>query len=180
MEAAKSELNFGFGSLDFENPLEVVLSEGQLAIDGGRGSRGRPRKISPVVKKMTKASDWGLEKFLCVICKKPYQTLSNLQKHTVAKHRVCQPVIQVKCEFCGNIFADEGDFYKHVDSSHFEISRITGVVAQPHKEKVGYSRSLGEVAREEAQEDGESNREILNRNFNYTEGLEFLNRDKTY
>ena len=76
--------------------------------------------------------------------------------------------------------ADEGDFYKHVDSSHFEISRITGVVAQPHKEKVGYSRSLGEVAREEAQEDGESNREILNRNFNYTEGLEFLNRDKTY
>jgi hypothetical protein len=140
----------------------------ELLVDEGRRGRGRPRKSKrPAVPKMTKASDFGLEKFICVLCQRPYQTIAYLNKHMAAKHRICQPVVQVKCEFCGSTFADQDQFQMHAEGARGELSRTTGVVAQLRQDQVAFSRVLRTFAHEEAVEDGERNREVLERNFNY-------------
>lgn len=144
--------------------LGVTFIPRELNFDEGRHPRGRrpPRKN-------TRAEDWGLEKFMCVICKKPYQTVTYLQKHMVAKHRVCEPVVQAKCDFCGCTFSEQGQFELHLEGAHAKLGAITGVVAQMQQKQADYSRLLRNVAREDVLEDGRRNREVLDQNFNYVQ-----------
>jgi hypothetical protein len=163
---------FGYATDDDELPLELVMDEGPR-------HRGRPRKCPPpphgkqkrepsTVQK--KASDFGLDKFICVLCQKPYKTISNLQKHMVAKHRVCQPVVQVDCEFCGNTFADQFQFEKHAREASQEFTKTTGV-AQLRREQMEHSQSLTTFARQVVLDDGRKNREVLEQNFNYPQTI---------
>ena len=163
---------FDYATDDDELPLELVMDEGPR-------HRGRPRKCPPpphskpkrelsTVQK--KASDFGLDKFICVLCQKPYKTISNLQKHMVAKHRVCQPVVQVDCEFCGNTFADQFQFEKHAREASQELTKTTGV-AQLRREQMEHSQSLTTFARQVVLDDGRKNRQVLEQNFNYPQTI---------
>ncbi len=113
--------------------------------------------------RMKKALDWGLERFICVLCQKPYKTMLNLQKHMVGKHCVCQPVVQVKCEFCGNFFANQLQFESHAEGASCELSRNTGVVAQLCQDQLDYSQTLTNFARELVRDNCRKNRECWNK-----------------
>lgn len=166
-------------TVKFDAPVLDYVSDDdhlpvELVMDEGPRHRGRPRKcpnpqklVSGGVGRLKKASDWGLERFICVLCQKPYKTISNLQKHMAGKHRVCQPVVQVKCEFCGNVFADQLQFESHAEGASRELSLNTGVVAQLRRDQLDYSQTLTTLARELVRDDGRKNQEVLEQNFNY-------------
>jgi len=176
-DASGPTLRFDPLLLDYRSDDDDALPPNtELVIDEGPRNRGRPRKCPNPTKRVSgvvggggsgRAQDWGLAKFICVLCQKPYRTISNLQKHMVAKHRVCQPVVQVKCEFCGNVFADQLQFESHAEEASHELSRNTGVMAQLRQEQLDYSRSLTTFTRELVLDDGRRNREVLEQNFNY-------------
>ena len=71
----------------------------------------------------------------------------------VAKHRVCQPVVQLKCEYCGSVFSDVEQFRVHNESTCKEIANETGVYADMRQDQLDYSRKVRRLAREEVQEE---------------------------
>ena len=142
--------------MNFENkvqvetqvPVETVL----LAPSEIPGAEQRLRKRT---KKRT--AEW--DKVPCVLCNKSYRTFAYLRKHMVAKHRVCNPVVQIRCEFCGSLFSDRDQFRYHAEHTSREIANETGVVADLRQDQLEFSRTLRRLAREEVQEDEAAKRE---------------------
>ena len=115
-------------------------------------SKGRP----PPPKKRN--AEW--DKVPCVLCNKSYRTVAYLRKHLVAKHRVCTPVVQLKCEFCGFVFSDSEQFRCHADQTAREIANETGILDDVRQEQLEFSRTLRRMAREEVQIDEASKRDL--------------------
>ena len=129
--------------------------EQQQQHESGAKKRGRPAaaassKGAPPRKKAARtAESW--DKIPCLICNKPYQTVAYLQKHMIAKHKICQPVIQVKCNFCGCTFADQKEFELHSEEASRHLANHTGAVAQLRQDQLEFSRILRKIVREESQ-----------------------------
>ena len=140
--------------------------------------RGRP-SVYPKPAKKPRTHDW--DKIPCLLCNKPYQTVGNLQKHMVANHHICDPVCQIKCAFCGNVFSDEVQFQTHSDGSSRKLARNTGALARLQQDQVELSRVLRKIAREEAQEEGDQKREetvkVLEKFFDYVQPAKEDNDD---
>ena len=121
--------------------------------ESGAKKRGRPASSSkgapPRKKAARTAESW--DKIPCLICNKPYQTVAYLQKHMIAKHKLCQPVIQVKCNFCGCTFADQKEFELHSEEASRHLANHTGAVAQLRQDQLEFSRILRKIVREESQ-----------------------------
>ncbi len=101
---------------------------------------GPPRK--KVVRTAAAAKNW--DKIPCLICNKPYQTVAYLQKHMMAKHKICQPMIQEKCDFCGCKCASQNEIELHSEEASSHLANHTGAVAQLRQDQ------LRKIVREES------------------------------
>jgi hypothetical protein len=134
---------------------EQQQQQQQQPDESGAKKRGRPAaaassKGAPPRKKAARtAESW--DKIPCLICNKPYQTVAYLQKHMLAKHKICQPVIQVKCNFCGCTFACQKEFELHSEEASRHLANHTGAVAQLRQDQLEFSRILRKIVREESQ-----------------------------
>lgn len=133
-------------------------------------SATRKRPLAASATRKVRSEIW--DKIPCLLCNRPYKTVAYLQKHMVAKHRICQPVVQVKCEFCGSVFADQEQFQAHAESSSRELVKNTGAVALLRQDQLEFSRVLRRLAREDAQEEEASKKkhtvEILEKFFDFS------------
>ena len=60
----------------------------------------------------------------CIICDKVYVCRKFLQRHKVAKHRLCKPVHQLDCAHCGALFADVDSFKRHCEETELQIKEF--------------------------------------------------------
>ena len=145
----------GAETFGWHHPQQPEQQQQQQQPDeSGAKKRGRPAAAAsegapPRKKAARTAESW--DKIPCLICNKPYQTVAYLQKHMIAKHKICQPVIQVKCNFCGCTFACQKEFELHSEEASRHLANHTGAVAQLRQDQLEFSRILRKIVREESQ-----------------------------
>ena len=84
---------------------------------------------------------------MCILCHKVYVSHIYLQRHLAAKHRVCEPVHQIECEFCSAKFSDLESFYRHDAVTKKNIREQLGPIAKTVEEQQEYARALQHFAR---------------------------------
>ncbi len=95
--------------------------------------------------------------------------MAYLQKHMIAKHKIYQPVIQVKCDFCGCTFADQDQFEPHSEEASRHLANHTGAVAQLIQDQLEFfahpqkdcSRGVAGEGRQEQEASGKINSIVL-------------------
>ena len=94
---------------------------------GARGGNNKPRMVrgptGELVKEFFFRQRNGRE-MPCIICDKVYVCKKFLQRHKVAKHRLCKPVHQLDCDHCGAVFADVGSFKRHCEDTELQIKEF--------------------------------------------------------
>ena len=118
---------------------------------------------SPRRSEIKRNHDW--DKYPCLICNRPYKTVAYLQKHMMAKHKICDHVVQIRCEFCGIMFSDQEQFRVHAARSRHALETLTGEVAQLRQEQLEYSRVVRKRARIDAQEENARKKEVSHQIF---------------
>lgn len=59
----------------------------------------------------------------CFLCQKDYKYLGHLRRHMSVEHRLCWPVNQLRCQFCGAWFSSDEAFDEHKVATDKEIKK---------------------------------------------------------
>jgi len=78
----------------------------------------------------------------CLLCSKMYSSKTYLQRHMSSKHRICMPVKQMICDFCGATFADLQSFEEHKNMAEKELNEHFGDVLEIQRQQQNLSTSL--------------------------------------
>lgn len=149
MEEGLLEVKLEEGRGDY-SPSQLEMDYASVAYDA-EADEAKETAFCEVETEKRRNRDW--DKYPCVLCNKPYKTVAYLQKHMVAKHRLCDPVVQIKCELCGCLFSNQSQFKIHADLARKKIDNYTGAVAAMKQEQLEYSRVVLNKAREDAHEE---------------------------
>ena len=131
-----SSSNFNYAlplTCTIKNVLEDEEDNSQKPKRGRRVTLGRTKRnlfhptstpLGPNGEHIKKYIFDGLGERPCIICDKMYVCKKFLQRHKVAKHRLCKPVHQLDCEHCGAVFADVDSFTMHCNETELQIKEF--------------------------------------------------------
>ena len=60
----------------------------------------------------------------CFLCHKDYRYVGHLRRHMSVEHRLCWPVNQLRCQFCGAWFSSDEAFDEHKVATDKEIKKF--------------------------------------------------------
>lgn len=86
---------------------EEAMAEALMTLNGLSDNEVSKKKKKKVFKKV------GRKIHSCLMCDKEYVYKGHLQRHISTQHRLCWPVHQLKCNFCGATFTSEEEFGRH-------------------------------------------------------------------
>jgi len=129
---------------------QELLSEEDIAFfDDKQAAAAFPEKNSKSNKKRKMWSIQGASaaeqisySLPCIMCKKLYTSKVYLQRHMAVKHRLCSPVQQLACDFCGAIFADLATFEEHKQKADRQLYEYFGDVSEIQRKQKEMAMAL--------------------------------------
>lgn len=110
----QAEEQSGQELLGDEEWLDQIENHGPFLLSDDEGEASQR---APAAKKRKYGNAATVEKkkasFPCIVCNNAYSSEPAAQRHMAARHHICRPVHQLKCQYCGSVFDDADNFGEH-------------------------------------------------------------------